>query len=249
VIVIEDQVRKEAPANAKVLESVLPVIQCPVHLGDAYKLFGGTRIERDKLNLPAQGDDTSGYSCMRPYYVNNTDVVLEFPFNYSLRSEKLAYLRTSQVNNNIATTSFLASNRNEDKVGLESTQLMAAIPLQDEYLYYQAPTDHNFFVNFTSKQATLLEFSIVDSCGRQFPYMGVHQGSNGNRSFELIVRVDRIKRTEEHPEQFSTNPPAKSTAPRMANAPTQWMSRGIPGYGLNMPGQVLGDGYKPMFEK
>ena len=254
VIILEDQFIKADNTAQRELDSCLPVIQCVK--GDSHKLFGGTRIDSANVNL-AIDNRQEGFSCLPPAYKSanpaETDVLIAFPFCYSLQTEKFAYLNCSQVNNNIATTSFRNYNQDhqdyDDKVGLESTSLMAPIAMQNEYLYYQANTDHTFFINFTSKQATLLQFSVTDSGGRTFPLQGPTQGRNGNRTFEMTLRVDRIKRTEDHPDHFETRPPAKSTAPRMANAPTQWMSRGVPGYGLNMPGQVLGDGYQPMFEK
>lgn len=249
LIILEDQFIVDNVTTNRVPEAYLPVIQCPVSEGDSYKLLGGTRIDLSKLSLPESSNEPEGYSCDPPYYYNDTDVYITFPFHYSLRTEKLAYLRTSQVNSNIATTSFQVENRDFGKGSIEATQLMAAIPLQDEYIYYEANTDHNFFVNFTSKQATHLDFSITDSCGRRFPLMGRNQAVNGTRSFEMVVRVDKIRKDDAHPEALETPPPTKSAVARMANAPTQWLGRGVPGYGLNTPGQILGDGFKPVFEK
>ncbi len=227
----------------------LPAIQCNIFEGDSYLLFGGARCHSKDSTKPA--DSNEGIAHIAPYYVapdSTPDIYLDFPYNYSRRTQKMAYITTTQVNSNIATDSYTAGFFDTKKGIIESSQIMAAIPMQDEYLFYEAPTDHNYFVNFTSKQANMLEFNIVDAFGRRFPLISSRQSQDGNRSFEMCVRVDRCKRPGDNPYDLDTKPPVKPTPPRFSNGPAANLRRGIPGTGLNEPGQVYGDGYKPMFK-
>ncbi len=248
LVVILEQTGTEAFA-----ETELPVIQCRINDGDSYLLFGGTRVYNENEEVPFDSNASEGISCYPPkYYINetNTEIVLEFPYNYSRRTQKMAYITTTQVNNNIATDSYTAGFFDTKKCVIESTQIMAAVEMQDEYLSYDAQTDHNYFVNFTTKQANMIEFNLVDAFGRRFPLIDGKQAKDGNRSFEMCVRVDRCRRTRNNPYDLDTKPPVKPTVPRMANGPAPIVRQpGIPGFGLNTPGQTYGDGYKPFFKK
>lgn len=245
-----------------------PLIQCPISKGDSYLLFGGRRVYNENEELPTKsnelgGNSQEGYSHMTPVYIEDDPTVtnpnpidpnghklllLEFPYNFSLETQKMIYITTSQVNNNIATDSFTAGNSDTQRGSIESSQIMAAVKMQHDYLEYTAGTDHNYFVNFTTKQANLIKFSIVDCCGRRLPLADEDQAHLGNRSFEMCVRVDRCKRTGKNPYDLETKPSAKPTPPRLANGPANTLRHGVPGFGLNVPGQMYGDGYKPVFK-
>ncbi len=246
-----------------------PLIQCPISKGDSYLLFGGRRVYDETLpekEDTAGGNLQEGYSHKTPVYIeddrsifpeseqnprmdtNHKLLLLEFPYNFSYETQKMIYITTSQVNNNIATDSFTAGSSDTRKGSIESSQIMAAVKMQHDYLEYTAGTDHNYFVNFTTKQANLIKFSIVDCFGRRLPLADKDQAHLGNRSFEMCVRVDRCRRVGKHPYDLETKPTPKPTPPRLANGPANTLRHGIPGFGLNVPGQMYGDGYKPVFE-
>jgi hypothetical protein len=238
-----------------------PLIQCPISKGDSYLLFGGRRVYDDDETLPEKSEEDGanspkGYSHVLPNYIYRDHpsdhpsnlLLFEFPYNYSYETQKMIYITTSQVNNNIATDSFTAGNSDTQKGSIQSSQIMAAVKMQHDYLEYTAGTDHNYFVNFTTKQANLIKFSIVDCFGRRLPLADNDQAHRGNRSFEMCVRVDRCKRTGKNPYDLETKPSAKPTPPRLANGPANTLRHGVPGFGLNVPGQMYGDGYKPVFK-
>ncbi len=243
-----------------------PLIQCPISKGDSYLLLGGRRVHNEELqskSIEEGGNLQEGYSHMTPVYIEDLEnvadpnpkmeenhklLLLEFPYNYSYETQKMIYITTSQVNNNIATDSFTAGNSDTQRGSIESSQIMAAVQMQHDYLEYTAGTDHNYFVNFTTKQANLIKFSIVDCFGRRLPLADEDQAHLGNRSFEMCVRVDRCKRTGKNPYDLETKPSAKPTPPRLANGPANTLRHGVPGFGLNVPGQIYGDGYKPVFK-
>ncbi len=255
-IILEDLLYSETQP----LDLYPPLIQCPISKGDSYLLFGGRRVYDETLPEESieKGDNSQqGYSHLPPNYIERASqetehpsnlLLLEFPYNYSYESQKMIYITTSQVNNNIATDSFTAGNSDTQRGSIESSQIMAAVKMQHDYLEYTAGTDHNYFVNFTTKQANLIKFSVVDCCGRRLPLADEDQAHLGNRSFEMCVRVDRCKRTGKNPYDLETKPSAKPTPPRLANGPANTLRHGVPGFGLNVPGQMYGDGYKPVFK-
>ena len=75
-------------------KETLPAIQCNVSDGDSYILFGGARCHLAEKDKPA--DSNNGIAHVAPYYqfTNSPDIIWHFPYNYSRRTQKMAYITT-----------------------------------------------------------------------------------------------------------------------------------------------------------
>lgn len=218
-----------------------PLIQCFTGLGDAYLVLGGRRIVGNERESPVSS---------LAYNLNDNLMSFTSLFKTNLTPETHVYLAVdNQMSNNIATNSFTAENTQslkDDREGMVSSRIMAAIPIDAYYAMYTSTTNRLFFIDLASRVATSLKLVLVDSCGRRFPYIdnNAEQGVFGDRSFKCTIRVDIIKGNKTG--TLQTAPTPKSVPPRFSSTPAPVLNLGIPGYGLNVPGQVYGDGYNPL---
>lgn len=218
-----------------------PVFQCLTYLGDAYKVIGGRR-------LIDGGDMTNSLNVS---YDGSTRLITIKPkYKIDLTPETHVYLAIdNQMSNNIATKSFSAENTqgpSANFAGMINSPIMASIPIDSYHASYTAKTDRLFFIDLASRVASSLKLLIVDSCGRRIPYINddPEQGVHGDRSFKCVIRVDILKGNKTG--TLQTMPTPKSVPPRFSSTPAPVLNLGIPGYGLNVPGQVYGDGYNPL---
>lgn len=218
-----------------------PLLQCFTAQGDAYKVLGGTRIvgavdAANKTNSVFVNLDATALT-----------LTITPKFKINLTPETHVYLAVdNQMSNNIATNSFTAENTQStesDREGMTSSRIMAAIPIDTYHASYNSRTNRLFFIDLASRVATSLKLVLLDSCGRRFPFVGnnAEQGVFGDRSFQCTMRVDILKSKKTG--TLQTKPTPKSVPPRFSSTPATVLNLGIPGYGLNVPGQVYGDGY------
>lgn len=225
----------------------LPVFQCLTSFGDAYKVVGGRRL------VDGSAATTTGAminSLKVSLNAGSRRLTIEPKYKIDLAPETHVYLAIdNQISNNIATNSFTAGNTQSpsaDQAGMTASRIMAAIPVDTYNAHYSAKTDRLFFIDLASRVASSLNLLIVDSCGRRIPYVNndAEQGVYGDRSFKCVIRVDIIKGNKTG--TLQTMPTPKSVPPRFSSTPAPVLNLGIPGYGLNVPGQVYGDGYNPL---
>ncbi len=231
----------QAAFNTMLVTDGYPVLQCFTAQGDAYKVLGGTRIVGA---IDAANDNGSVLLALDG---TELTVTITPKFKINLTPETHVYLAVdNQMSNNIATNSFTAENTrttNSDREGMTSSRIMAAIPIDTYHASYNSRTNRLFFIDLASRVASSLKLVLLDSCGRRFPFIGnnAEQGVFGDRSFQCTMRVDILKSNKTG--TLQTKPTPKSVPPRFSSTPATVLNLGIPGYGLNVPGQVYGDGY------
>ncbi len=226
-----------------------PVVQCLTSLGDAYKVIGGKRLVNGLTDYNEE-TNTSTNSLNVTWNDIDRKIVIKPFYKVDLTPETHVYLAIdNQPSNNIATNSFTAENTQSVSAnfeGMTATRIMASIPIDTYHASYTAKTDRLFFIDLASRVASSLKMVIVDSCGRRIPYVNddIDQGVYGDRSFKCVIRVDILKGNKTG--TLQTMPTPKSVPPRFSSTPAPVLNLGIPGYGLNVPGQVYGDGYDPL---
>lgn len=231
----------EQAAYDAMLTGGFPLLQCFTAQGDAYKVLGGTRI------VGAVDAANANNSVNVQLDATELTVTITPKFKINLTPETHVYLAVdNQMSNNIATNSFTAENTqttNLDREGMTSSRIMAAIPIDTYHASYNSRTNRLFFIDLASRVASSLKLVLLDSCGRRFPFIGnnAEQGVFGDRSFQCTMRVDILKSNKTG--TLQTKPTPKSVPPRFSSTPATVLNLGIPGYGLNVPGQVYGDGY------
>ena len=222
-----------------------PLFQCWTGLGDSYKVMGGKRLYgKPQVNDPRQS--------MAVTVVGGVLTVRGL-FKTDLTPEPYVYLAVdNQMSHNIGTGSLTGGNtisESENISEMNASRILAVIPIDTRYAHYVANTDRQYFMDLSNRVATDLRLILIDSLGRRFPYIGGNtlQGTLGDRSFKAVIRVDIIKSNKMG--TLKTKPPAKSVPPRFSSTPGTVLNLGIPGIGLNVPGQVYGDGYIPLVHK
>ena len=222
-----------------------PIFQCWTGFGDSYKVMGGLRLYgKPQVNDPRQS--------MAVTVVGGVLTVRGL-FKTDLTPEPYVYLAVdNQMSHNIGTGSLTGGNtisESENISEMNASRILAVIPIDTRYAHYVANTDRQYFMDLSNRVATDLRLILIDSLGRRFPYIGGNtlQGTLGDRSFKAVIRVDIIKSNKMG--TLKTKPPAKSVPPRFSSTPGTVLNLGIPGVGLNVPGQVYGDGYVPLVHK
>lgn len=238
-----------------------PIFQCWTGLGDSYKVVGGVRLYGLPLNVETtqhlpeartQANEDPRQSMLVTVEPGNV-LKVKGLFKADLTPETHVYLAVdNQMSHNIGTGSLTGGNtvsEAENISEMNASRILAVIPIDTRHARYVANTDRQYFVDLSNRVATDLRLILVDSLGRRFPYIGGNtlQGTLGDRSFKAVIRVDIIKSNKMG--TLKTKPSAKSVPPRFSSTPGTVLNLGIPGVGLNVPGQVYGDGYVPLVHK
>ena len=240
--------------------NALPIIQCWTGLGDSYKVLGAKRL----FGLPLNAETTERFPADRTQLNADTRQSLDVTpegglltirgyFKAALPTETRVHLPLdNQMSHNIGTGSLTGGStvsESENLSEMTASRILALIPIDTRHARYVANTDRQYFVDLSNRVATDLRLILVDSLGRRFPFIddNAFQGTLGDRSFKAVIRVDIVKSNKMG--TLKTKPPAKSVPPRFSSTPGTVLNLGIPGIGLNVPGQVYGDGYMPLVHK
>lgn len=178
-------------------------------------------------------------------------LLVESYYPVQLQSESAAYLRCRQVTSNVATGSL--TNRFDTAVqeSVEATNILAAIPYDSttSRLTYSPGSDGVFFSDLLTKNLNALNLRVTDARDRAFPVFDSNQAVLGSRGFDAVIRCDVIKTRNEH--GMTTRRAPKTTPARLStNIGASQLTYGLPGFGLNTPGDMVpggGDGYIPAF--
>ncbi len=240
----------------------VPIIQCWTGLGDSYKVLGAKRIVGLPLNIetpeaarsaaPREALNANTTQSLSMVLDGNTLTIAGY-YKHDPTPETHVYLAVdNQMSHNIGTGSLTMGNLSseaENSSEMNASRVLGVIPIDTHYARYVANTDRQYFVDLSNRVASDLRLLLVDSVGRQFPYIygDPDEGILGDRSFKATIRVDIIKSNKMG--SLKTKPPAKAVPPRFSSTPGTVLNLGIPGAGLNVPGQVYGDGYVPLVHK
>ncbi len=233
-----------------------PYIQCYTSMGDSYKVLGGKRIVGTPTVFPnsypqpliprldLEEPVTNPFQSLKIVITDGVLMVEGF-YKCDLTPETHVYLAIdNQISHNIATASHTVGDTPDplaDKPEMQASRILAAIPIDTHYARYVSGVDRQYFMDLASRVASDLRFVLVDSVGRRFPFVDSEQGTLGDRSFKAVIRVDIIKGNKTG--TLKSKPTPKAVPPRFSSTPATVLNLGIPGYGLNVPGQVYGDGY------
>ncbi len=229
-----------------------PYIQCYTGMGDSYKVLGGKRIVGTPTVLPnphplqpVVEPVTNAFQSLKISITADGVFNVGGFYKCDLTPETHVYLAIdNQVSHNIATASHTVGDTPDplaDKPEMQSSRILAAIPIDTHYARYVSGVDRQYFMDLASRVASDLRVVLVDSVGRRFPFVDFNQGTLGDRSFKAVIRVDVIKGNKTG--TLKSKPTPKAVPPRFSSTPAPVLNLGIPGYGLNVPGQVYGDGY------
>lgn len=237
-----------------------PIFQCWTGIGDSYKVLGASRLFGLPLHMETPERNAAPRTQLNADTRQSLDVTpagnlltIRGYFKLDLTPETHVYLALdNQMSHNIGTGSLTGGStvsESDNKSEMTASRILAIIPVDTRHARYVANTERQYFVDLSNRVATDLRLILVDSLGRRFPFIGdnAFQGTHGDRSFKAVIRVDIVKSNKTG--TLKTKPPAKSVPPRFSSTMGRVLNLGIPGAGLNVPGQVYGDGYMPLVHK
>lgn len=170
--------------------------------GDAFELLGSNRIKN-----PLDVTSLSIQTTIQAFPINKILVNCLYPCQLS--SESHVYLRTDAQNSNLQTASYNTGDFNvgQERSVLESSRILAKIPIQQEFANFVSRTIKEYSLNLQTKQLTQLRLFLTDSHGRLIPKninplvtfntttLPDSQDVLGNRDFECNIRVDIMENT------------------------------------------------------
>ena len=184
-------------------------------VGESYEVLGGNRILDDT-------DTTSSFSVA---IASATELTVTGLYPMQRSTDSHICLRCSLPNTNIETASFSAATGPYNTHTL-SSNILAMIPLDVEYLGFTSTTDNEFFLYLTTQQLSAIRLFLTDhknrplgrpvgSSSQTAAGTGTAQSTLGNLSFRAIIRVDIIQQTV--PKMLNTKLPPQNLPARLTN--------------------------------
>ena len=194
-------------------------IQCFKDQGDSYALLGGKRVT----------DAFSSTSTQQSFKITA-------PGTYSLRIQGFfpmqrstmshLYLRSSLANTGLESKS-LSDGTVTSTSQVVQSNILATIPISDEFVSFDSQTDPQFFVNLQQRRVSTLRLTLTDHKNRPIAF-AADQDTLGNLSFKCTLRFDVIQVGRLAPLQ--TKPPPPPQYPLHQQGTLIWENHGAVKY-------------------
>ena len=104
---------------------------------------------------------------------------------------------------------------------LHNSTILGRIPIQHEFIHYDAHSEKEFFVDLPTNLNHLnyAKFRLTGSHGRNLHFTG-NQSTLGNLNFSMVIRCDVIQKF--NPNQPFTKEKERSVPPRYSNVQTDY---------------------------
>jgi hypothetical protein len=113
------------------------------------------------------------------------------------------YVRSSLASSNLESSCAQTATSNSKNV--ISSDILAKIPISQEFTQYFAGADNVFFANLQTKNLSRIDLRLTNSRNEELPSFKGQTENTGNLSFQAILRVDVLQ---------STNPNIKNFTPK-----------------------------------
>jgi len=166
------------------------IVQCIQADGDSYALIGGDRLITTDLV-------TSSMSITR---TSATVYVISGKYPAQRMTDEHVYLCSDIPNNNIETTA-LSSAVISTYAHINTTTILAKIPIDHEFINFNTATGREFIMNLPNKTINTLRFYLRDSKGRPVGRAsgnsattgGTTQNTLGNFNCSFVVKVEIVQ--------------------------------------------------------
>jgi hypothetical protein len=188
--------------------SLAIAIQCYSADGDSYALIGGDRITSG-TNASPLDNTTSSMSVTR---TSGTVYTIASKYPAQRMTEEHVYLCSDIPNNNIETTA-LSSGIISTLAHINTTCILAKIPIDHEFINFNTATGREFIMNLPNRTINTLRFYLRDSKGRLVGRQngnsastgGTTQNTLGNFNCSFVVKVETVQTGK--PSRLMTEPP------------------------------------------
>ena len=130
------------------------------------------------------------------------------------------YLRCNLGNDNVETENMQTPTLTSPATPITSSDILARIPMQTEYLYFDSATGQEFFMNLRQKSVYTLNLRLSDSHNRPLPRIDTWAPTLGSLNFTCILRIDLLR--EGTPLLMQTQPTPNPTPVRFSNLLTKF---------------------------
>ena len=135
-------------------------------------------------------------------------------------SNQHVYLRCNLGNDNVETENMQTSSLTSAATPITSSDILARIPMQTEYLYFDSATGQEFFMNLRQKSVYTLNLRLTDSRNRPLPRINTWAATLGSLNFTCIIRIELLR--EGTPLLMQTQPTPNPTPVRFSNLLTKF---------------------------
>lgn len=158
------------------------VIQSQSAYGESAYLLGGD-IVTDASDVTTESFNVT---------VDPNTITIEGKYPAQRSTEEHVYLRTNLSNNNLESQGLTG---NVGGSHIQSSDILAKIPIDHEFVHFNTSTGREFFLNVPNKSLTQMRFYLRDSKDRQIPTAGsgTQQKKRGNFHFSFVLRIDTIQ--------------------------------------------------------
>lgn len=118
-------------------------------------------------------------------------------------TDPYVYVRSSLASSNLESACAQTASSNSKNV--ISSDILAKIPISQEFSQYFAGADNVFFANLQTKNLSRIDLRLTNSRNEELPAIKGQTENTGNLSFQCILRVDVLQ---------STNPNVKDFTPK-----------------------------------
>ena len=193
------------------------LLQSFAEVGELYSLLGGNRVNEITDTTSKSFDVT----------IQTSSIIVSGYYPCQRTSESHLYVRCGLNNSNMQTSSH-ASVSGVSPIQTMQSNILAAIPLDTEFVHFRNSTENEFFINATSPSISSLRLFLTDSknrplgriagsrAGSAVTSLSNVQSTLGNLNFKATLRIDIVQVSI--PRSLQTKPLVHEIPARLSNA-------------------------------